>query len=328
MTGRDLRALPKVQSHLHLTGSMRPATLRELAARYGIPEPPPTTWDGSTVQTWSAFQSRYDAARAAVRSPADVARVVAEAADDDAAGGCGWLELQVDPTSYAPALGGLAGAVEAVLTAAETAPIPVGVVIASSWTRDGDHAERLARLAVRYAGTGVIGFGLSNDERGAGVDDFVPAFRIAREAGILRTPHAGFYTGAEHVRSCIELLDATRIGHGTSAATDPATLSLLTERGIALEICPTSYPPFGVHRSGDVPIKELLTAGVPVTLGSDDPLLFGTDLAGQYAYCRDLLGMSDEQVAAIARHGIETSAAPDAVRERLLAGVDAWLRES
>jgi len=146
LTSRDISALPKAQSHLHLTGAMRPATLRELAERYGVPVP--AVWDHSRAHDWSAFQGRYDAARAVLRSPADVARVVFEAAEDDAADGCGWLEIQVDPTSYAPMLGGLRATVEAVLSAAAAAPIPTGVIIASSWAGPGAHAETLARLAV------------------------------------------------------------------------------------------------------------------------------------------------------------------------------------
>src|SRR5690606_2827564 len=111
------------------------------------------------------------------------------------------------------------------------------------------------------ADAGAVGLGLSNDERGARVADYAPAFGIARDAGLVRTPHAGFYTGAEHVRSCVELVGATRAGHGTAAAGDPATLQLLARRGVALEVCPTSCPPFGIHRAEEIPIRSLLSAG-------------------------------------------------------------------
>ncbi|PZF81833.1 adenosine deaminase [Jiangella anatolica] len=316
--------MPKVQSHLHLTGAMRPATLDELAIRHGLAAPPPAALTGGPHE-WAVFQGRYDAARAVIRTPDDVARVVREAAEDDAAGGCGWSELQVDPTSYAPALGGLEAAVEAVLTAAAAASLPMGVVVASSWARSGEHATTLARLAARYAGDGVVGFGLSNDERLGRVGDFAPAFRIAADAGLLRTPHGGFFTGAAHVRDCVELLGATRVGHGTSAADDAAVLDLLAERGVALELCPTSYPPFGVHAASEIPVRTLLAAGVPVAIGSDDPLLFAVGLAGQYALCRDVLGLTDAELTELARGSITSSAAPSPLRETMLAGVDAWL---
>ncbi|MFL6123396.1 adenosine deaminase [Actinophytocola sp.] len=319
---RDLRELPKAQLHLHLTGAMRPATLAELAGRYGIVVPPPLP---TAAGTWGAFQDRYDASRTALRTPADIQRVIVEAATDDAADGCGWLEIQVDPTSYAPVFGGLEPALEAVLAGAAAAPIPVGVLVASSWRRSPSHAVTLARLAARYAGDGVVGFGLSNDERGASVADFAPAFTLARDAGLLAAPHSGFYTPATHVRDCVELLGASRIGHGTSAATDPVVVELLASRGVALEICPTSYPPFGVHELSAIPVTTFLAAGVPIAVSTDDPLLFGVGLAGQYEILRSSLGLTDEDLATIAAGGIQASAAPPAEKSRLLAEVTAWL---
>lgn len=305
---------------------MRPATLRELAGHYGVPVPAPLP--AHTVGTWADFQTRYDASRSVIRTAADVRRVVAEAAADDVADGCGWLEIQVDPTSYAPVLGGLRGALEAVLDAAAAAPVPTGVIVASSWARSPAHATELAGLAAEYAGHGVVGFGLSNDERHGTVADFTPAFRIAADAGLLGVPHSGFYTGPEHVRACVELLGAARIGHGTAAVRDPGTLALLAERAVALEICPTSYPPFGVHDLAGVPVRALLDAGVPVALATDDPLLFGTGLAGQYELGRDVLGLTERELATLAAASIRYSAAPAELKRRLLSGVDAWAQRS
>lgn len=322
LPSRDPRGLPKTQLHLHLTGAMRPATLSELAGRHGVQVPLPLP---EGAGTWAAFQGRYDASRAVLRTPADIARVIAEAAADDAADGCRWLEIQVDPTSYAPVFGGLEPALEAVLAGAAAAPIPVGVLVASSWQRPPAHAETLARLAAAYAAHGVVGFGLSNDERGVEVADFAAAFRVAADAGLLGAPHSGFYTPATHVRACVELLGASRIGHGTAAARDPSVVELLAERQVAVEICPTSYPPFGVHDLAAIPVRTFLAAGVPVALSTDDPLLFGVGLAGQYKICRDTLGLDDVELAAIAAGGIRASAAPPALKSTLLKEVDDWL---
>jgi adenosine deaminase len=321
---RDIRTLPKANLHLHLTGAMRPATLTDLAARYGVPEPVPL--DPDAVHGWAAFQGRYDVARNTIRSAADVARVVLEAAADNADDGCGWLEIQVDPTSYAPRLGGLAATVEAVLAAAERVPIPVGVTVAASWGATAQHASRLAELAARYAGRGVVGFGLSNDERLGRVPDFAPACAIAAAAGLLVVPHAGFYEPAAHVRACVTHLRADRIGHGLTAADDPGLLETLATRGVALEVCPTSYPPLGVLPDiAAIPLRSLLHAGVPVALATDDPLLFGAGLAEQYALVRDAFGCTDAELAALARQSVSASAAPPDLKHRLTAAIDAWL---
>lgn len=318
---RALRELPKANLHLHLTGSMRSATLVELADRYGIAVPPPI---GPGVHAWPEFQARYDAARSTIRTADDVRRVVAEAARDAEADGCRWLELQFDPTSYEHLLGGLEPVVEAVLDGLSGAA--AAAVLSSSWARSGSHAERLARIAVRYRDQGIVGFGLSNDERLGKVEDFAQAFRIATDAGLLAVPHGGFYQAAWHVRACVETLRADRIGHGLTAAADPQTVRLLAERQVALEVCPTSYPPFGGAKAADLPLRALLDAGVPVALASDDPLLFGASVTDQYTIARQETGLSDDELAAIARHSIMASAASDEAKRGMTAAVDAWLR--
>ncbi len=323
---RDLVRLPKANLHLHLTGSMRPATADELAARHGLPPLPPVDPDQPTPHGWEVFQDRYDAARAAVRTAADIDRVVTEAIDDDLAGGAGWVELQVDPTSYARHLGSLEAVIEAVLTTLRDRP--AGMIIAASWGAAADHAERLAELAIRYTADGVVGFGLSNDERLGRTADFAPAFRMIKEAGLLAAPHAGFYHDAWHVREAVTLLGADRIGHGLTAVNDPTLLALLAERGVALEVCPTSYPPFGVVADlAAIPLDRLRSAGVPIALATDDPLIFGVGLAGQYEIARDQLGCTDEVLVELAEQSIMVSAAPADLKHALRTAARGWLKE-
>jgi len=282
---------------------MRPATLAELADAYGLPLPDPLA--AEAIHLWEAFQERYDIARAALRTQEDVARVVAEAIEDDACCGAAWTEIQVDPTSLAPVLGGLEAVVEAVVSGAEGRH--ASVIVASSWSRSPEHAERIARIAAKAKG--VSGFGLSHDERLGRVADFAAAARIAKDAGLMVVPHAGFYESAWHVRECVELLCADRIGHGITAAADPATLELLAERNVAIELCPTSYPPLGVVGSmAEVPLRAFMAAGVPVALGTDDPLIFGGSLDDQYGIARDLLGCTEDELELLARQSIGASA--------------------
>jgi adenosine deaminase len=336
---RDLRRLPKAHLHLHFTGSLRPATLRELADRHRVRLPDslrlaegshPPDLRATDERGWFRFQRLYDTARSVVRGEADVRRLLLEAAEDERDEGSGWLEIQVDPTSYAPWLGGLTPAVEVVLDAARDAEaatgVGVAVVIAANRTRHPLDARTLARLAAMHAGERVVGFGLSNDERRGRTADFAPAFRIAARAGLLAVPHGGELAGPGHVTEVLDSLGAGRIGHGVRSAEDPALMERIAAAGVTLEVCPVSNVRMGVYdRLSDVPLRTLRDAGVAVALGADDPLLFGRRLLAQYEAARDDLGFGDEELAELARCSVRASRAPDDVRARLLAGIDDWL---
>lgn len=337
---RDLSQLPKAHLHLHFTGSMRPATVLELADKYGVRLPEaltealtsgePPRLRATDERGWFRFQRLYDAARSCLREPDDIRRLVREAAEEDVKDGSGWLEIQVDPTSYAPRLGGLIPALEIILDAVETTSRETGlgmrVLVAANRMKHPLDARTLARLAVRYADQGVVGFGLSNDERRGMARDFDRAFAIAREGGLLAAPHGGELTGPSSVRDCLDDLRASRIGHGVRAAEDPRLLRKLAERGVTCEVCPASNVALGVYeKPEDVPLRTLYDAGVPMALGADDPLLFGSRLAAQYELARAHHGFSDEELAELARQSIRGSAAPEGVKGELLAGVEKWI---
>ncbi|MEU9376735.1 adenosine deaminase [Streptomyces sp. NPDC048255] len=333
---RDLTLLPKAHLHLHFTGSMRPSTLLELADKYGVRLPDaltagePPKLRATDERGWFRFQRLYDAARSCLREPDDIRRLVREAAEEDVRDGSGWLEIQVDPTSYAPLLGGMIPAVEIILDAVDSASRETGlgirVLIAANRMKHPLDARTLARLAVRYADRGVVGFGLSNDERRGMARDFDRAFAIAREGGLLAAPHGGELTGPASVRDCLDDLHAARIGHGVRAAEDPRLLKRLADRQITCEVCPASNVALGVYeRPEDVPLRTLFEAGVPMALGADDPLLFGSRLAAQYEIARTHHGFTDAELAELARQSVRGSAAPEDVQAKLLAGIDHWL---
>ena len=201
----------------------------------------------------------------------------------------------------------------------------VGIVIAASRTRHPLDARTLARLAARHAGR-VVGFGLSNDERRGDTAAFAPAFRIARDAGLLSVPHGGELLGPSHVRDVVEHLHPHRLGHGVRAAEDPRLLAQVVESGIGLEVCPASNAALGVYADPiDVPLLRLIEAGVPIALAADDPLLFGSRLLDQYETAR-ALGVDDDGLADLAADSIRASRAPAEVTSRLLAGVEEWRR--
>ncbi|MCB5907951.1 adenosine deaminase [Streptomyces pinistramenti] len=333
---RDVRQLPKAHLHLHFTGSMRAATLLELADKYGVHLPEalrggrPPQLRATDERGWFRFQRLYDIARSCLRTPEDIRRLVRETAQEDVADGSGWLEIQVDPTSYAPRLGGLIPALEIILDAVHSASRETGlgirVLVAANRMKHPLDARTLARLAVRYADQGVIGFGLSNDERRGFARDFDRAFAIAREGGLLAAPHGGELSGPSSVRDCLDDLHAGRVGHGVRAAEDPALLRRLAERGVTCEVCPASNVALGVYeKQEDVPLRTLFDAGVPMALSADDPLLFGSRLAAQYEIARGAHGFTDAELAELARQSVRGSRAPQADQERLLAGIDGWL---
>jgi adenosine deaminase len=210
--------------------------------------------------------------------------------------------------------------------AAQRAGIGVGIIVAANRTRHPLDARTLARLAAAYADRGVVGFGLSSDERRGTAADFAPAFRIAARAGLRSVPHGGELAGPASVRACLDELHADRIGHGVAAAQDPELLVRLAAARVTLEVCPTSNVALGVATTArDVPLPELVQAGIPIALGADDPLLFGPRLAAQYELARHVHGMSDDDLAGLARMSVVGSAAPAAIQKRLLAEIDEWL---
>jgi adenosine deaminase len=333
---RDVRSLPKAHLHLHFTGSMRPATLLELADRHGVRLPEalssgePPQLRATDERGWFRFQRLYDTARSVLRDESDIRRLVLETAQDEARDGSRWLEIQVDPTSYAPRLGGLTPTLELILdavrSASEATGVGIRVLVAANRMKSPMDARTLARLAVRYADQGVVGFGLSNDERRGLARDFDRAFAIARNGGLLAAPHGGELAGPESVRDCLDDLGAGRIGHGVRAAEDGRLLERLAARQITCEVCPSSNVSLGVYeRQEDVPLRRLFEAGVPLALGADDPLLFGSRLAAQYELARAVHGFSDAELAELARQSVRGSRAPEHVQKDVLADIDAWL---
>jgi adenosine deaminase len=226
--------------------------------------------------------------------------------------------------------GGITAFTELLIDAAEkaalAADIGIGIIVAANRTRHPLDARMMARLAAQFAGQGVVGFGLSNDERRGPAADFAPAFRIAERAGLLLSPHAGELVGPPSVAAAVDLLHANRLGHGVRSAEDPWLLERLAAAGITCEVCPSSNVALGVAPDAEsVPIRTLFEAGVPIALGADDPVLFGRRLVKQYEIARDVHAFTSPELAELARQSVQSSAAPPDTRARLLTAIDAWL---
>ncbi|MDT3767122.1 adenosine deaminase [Gleimia hominis] len=334
---RDLKTLPKAHLHLHFTGSLRPQTMVELARAERVRLPAHLLVDDplsvpKDSRGWFRFQRSYDAARALVRSETVMRRLVDEAVADDAQEGSVRLEIQVDPTSYAPHVGGLTPALEIVLDQAKKSShkwgVSVGVIVAASRMRHPLDARTLARLAAQYAGDGpgeVVAFGLSNDETAGETSRFGAAFRIARQAGLPGVPHGGELLGPGHVREVVQYLKPSRLGHGVRATEDPELMRQLIDSEVAFELCPTSNVSLGVYEDLErVPLRVLSDAGAQIALGADDPLLFRSRLLDQYEYARRI-GFSDEELAHLASSSIDASFAPAACKRQWQEGIRRWL---
>ncbi len=316
---------------------MRPKTMVELASEQGVRLPSHLLdHDPLTVPAdargWFRFQRSYDSARSLVRSEDVMRRVIDEAAEDEAAEGSVRLEIQVDPTSYAPFVGGLTPALEIVLDEAKAASaktgVEIGVIVAASRTRHPLDARVLARLAAQYAGDqpgDVIGFGLSNDERTGETATFANAFQIARRAGLTLVPHGGELLGPQSVREVVGHLAPQRLGHGVRAVEDAELLNRLVDEGVAFEICPTSNVSLGVYReTAEVPLRAFYDAGATVALGADDPLLFRSRLVDQYRMARDTHGFAPKELADLARSSIEASTASDSSKTKWRGQIQEW----
>lgn len=318
---------------------MRLSTVTDLATRQGVRLPDALTADwpprlhATDERGWFRFQRLYDIARNCVRGEDALRRLVREAAEDDAAEGSRWLELQVDPTSYAGPVGGLTPALEIILDEARDASATTGtqvaIIVAASRIRHPLDARTLARLAARYAGDGagtVVGFGLSNDERRGLTSAFAPAFDIARRAGLALVPHGGELLGPAAVQETLSALRPDRIGHGVRAVEDPRVLEEVAHSGVTLEVCPGSNVALGVYGSAaEVPLRQLVAHGIPLALGADDPLLFGSRLVAQYELARSAHGFTDAELASLARASLAGSRAPESVRVLAERDIAAWL---
>ncbi|NHI16242.1 adenosine deaminase [Microbacterium excoecariae] len=323
---RDLRALPKGHLHLHMEAGIRPATLAELREAHGVPERDMTAYEGFT-----AFSAMYRTLLDVMPDDDSVSRLVDEIFEDSASDGVSWLELNVSPAFYAQRLGSLEAAIDMLIAESTAASrrhgVAFGLMVTADRTAGLAPAVELARAAAPYAGRGVVSMGLAAEERGFPAADFGPAFRIAKDAGLQITPHAGELVGPESVRGALDVLGADRVLHGVRSLEDPELIAELVRTGIPLDVCPTSNLVLvdSVTDLARHPIRELLDAGVRCSINADDPILFGPGILDEYVTCREVIGLSDEQLADCAWTSIETTLAPAEVKADARARIDAWL---
>ncbi|MFR9726524.1 adenosine deaminase [Streptomyces sp. MS19] len=328
-----IAGLPKAELHVHHVGSASPRIVAELAARHPdspVPKDPTALEQYFTFRDFAHFIEVYISVVELIKDAEDIRLLTYEVARDMARQRIRYAELTVTP--YSSVKRGIPDVafMEAMEDARRSAERDFGVVLRWCFDIPGElglpAAEETARLACELGPDGLVAFGLGGPEIGWPRPQFKPYFDRAIAAGLHSVPHAGETTGPGTVWDALTELRAERIGHGTSAAQDPALLAHLAERGIPLEVCPTSnVATRAVPSLEEHPLRALVDAGVRVTVNSDDPPMFSTDLNNEYAIAARLLGLDAAGVAELAREGVRASFLDPAGKARLTGEIDACL---
>jgi len=333
-----LAALPKAELHLHLEGSVQPTTAVELAARQDISVTPEEVAARYQYHDFSSFLEAYKWVTTLFRLPADYALATERLAEELLRQNVLYAEVTLSVGVMLRRGQNVEANFHAIREAGEKARA-TGLRLA--WVFDAvrqfgpDQAMEVARLAAEMKSAGVVAFGIGGDELSLPAATFRDAYEFAAASGLHRLIHAGEIGGPEAVREALEI-GAERIGHGIAAMHSAALAQKLSERHIALEVCPTSNLQTGAlgrqlglpagagkpaARIEDHPLALLVERGLDVVLSTDDPAMFHTTLNAEYALGLRL-GLSPHQMASIARKSIERSFLPPAERRALLVVFD------
>lgn len=320
-----IAGLPKAELHVHHVGSASMRIVQELAERHPgtVPSDEAALRAFYEFRDFAHFIEVYLAVVALIRTPDDVRYLTYEVARELATTqAVRYAELTCTP--YTSVLAGIA--IEDYTAAIEDARVSAerdfGLVLRWIYDVPGESgipaADATLSYALEHRTDALVGFGLGGPEIGVPRPQFAPHFDAARAAGLHSVPHAGETTGPETVWDALRVLGAERIGHGTSAAADPALLAHLAERAIPLEVCPSSnIATRAVAALDEHPLARFVEAGVVVTINSDDPPMFGTTLNREYEIAADLLDLDEHGLSDLAQAGVAASFAPPEVKARL-----------
>ncbi|MCD0451875.1 adenosine deaminase [Actinocorallia sp. API 0066] len=331
-----IAGMPKAELHVHHVGSASPEVVARLAAKYEgdtrVPADPALLKEFFTFRDFAHFIEVYVATVDLLRDAEDIRELTLGVARDMAGQHIRYAELTVTP--YLTLIKGIPeeAFVEAIEDARVTAERDLGVRLRWCFDIPGEEGlpagERTVEFALRHAPQGLVSFGLGGPEQGWPRPRFKPFFDRARAAGLHSVPHAGETTGPGTIWDALEHLGAERIGHGIAAAADPRLLDHLAEHAIALEVCPTSnIATRAVASLAEHPLRTLFDAGVRVTVNSDDPPMFGTDLNTEYLVAARLLDLDAAGVTRLALNAVEASFLDDEGKARLSVEIQEHLRK-
>jgi adenosine deaminase len=320
----DLRKLPKTELHLHFEGAVPPETLLQLIHKYGDRSKVP---DLTTLQSKFRYRDFRDFITVYVwavkyfREYEDFSLAASGIVRELAAQNVRYAEIYFSPGLFERAglkLQLLAKAIRAGLSISSEVKTRLMVdLVRESGPARGD--RQLSEAAEVAGETDIVAIGIGGSEDGFPPHPFAPVFRRAEALGLHRVAHAGEWAGAESIWGAVRALRVERIGHGTRSFEDPTLMRYLRQMGIPLEVCLTSNLCTGVVAAiKNHPIQDYFRMGIPITLSSDDPTLFHTDLVAEYRLLREELGMNDDDLVRIARTGFEAAFMSDSERKKFL----------
>lgn len=329
-----VRRLPKVELHLHLEGSVRPETLRELSRGKGRLGDETEDWirdrtrSNFHYQNPQEFLAAFKLVTLLLDSPQDYALVLTRLCEELAAQNVKYAEVTLSVGVILWKKQSVDAIFEALAAAAREAEARPGVRV--TWIFDAirhfgaEHARQVLEWGKRFRSQGVMAFGIGGDEVRGPAALFTEVYRKARDSGLHVTAHAGETAGPESIRAAVELLGAERIGHGLSALRDPSVVALLRERQIPVEVCPTSNVCTGlVPRIEEHPLPRFLDEQLIVTLNSDDPGLSATTLEQEFVLAAKYFSLSHQQLARIAGNAIRASFLPESHKRILVEELNA-----
>ena len=313
-----IRRLPKAELHLHLEGSVQPETLQELSRSKGRLEKETHSWvseradQGYRYKDFQDFLQAFKLVTLLLETPNDYALATTRLIEGLASQNVKYAEIIFAAGVVLWKNQPLEAIFEAAASAARAAQQASGVRV--QWIFDAirhfgvEHTRQVLDWAGRLRPLGVVALGIGGDEARGPAELFREVFSEARAMGLHVVAHAGEACGPESVRQAVEALGAERIGHGLTAARDPAVLDLLRERRVPVEVCLTSNVATGaLGRLEDHPLPQFLDAGLAVTLNSDDPAMFGTDLVNEYLLAAKTFQLTRDQILHIAQNAVRAS---------------------
>jgi aminodeoxyfutalosine deaminase len=311
---------PKIELHVHIEGTVRPATLLDIARRNAAALPVDSVAGIERLYEYTDFDHFIQVwlmTTSVLLTADDFRRITVEYAAEAASFGAVYVEAVCSAPEFVQR--GLAwddifsGYIDGAAEALDRHGVIIRFTPDLYRGIDVDLAERCARDAVRYRDRGVVGLGIGGPENQP-VAPYRKAFDIARDGGLGVVPHAGEAAGPDSVREVLDLLNPDRIRHGIRAVEDEAVTAEIVGRGLVLDVCPTSNLRTGVVANvGEHPLPRLRAAGVRCTINTDDPAMFGTDLGQEYEIAA-LLGVSPADAYAA---GVDGALCDEATRDQL-----------